>query len=61
MEISELLAGVEESKARLGDARSAIGDGIVRYRYDILANLWHLDALLHGENRDLVVRFSFSG
>jgi tRNA (mo5U34)-methyltransferase len=53
MDLSDLLVQAHEYKARLAAARSEIGDGIVWYQYDILANLWHLDALLHGENRDL--------
>jgi hypothetical protein len=34
-------------------ARRRIGDTIPWYRYDILGNVIHLEALLHGENRDL--------
>jgi hypothetical protein len=34
-------------------ARAAIGDGIVWYQYDILANLAQLDTLLHDGHRDL--------
>ena len=53
MDLSELLEQADAAKARLATARAEIGDGIVWYQYDILANLWHLDALLHGEYRDL--------
>ncbi len=52
-QISELLARADASKAWLQAARESIGDGIVWYRYDILGNIYQLDALLHGENRDL--------
>ena len=53
MDLSELLERADGYKARLAAARSEIGEGIVWYRYDILANLGALDTLLHGENRDL--------
>jgi hypothetical protein len=53
MDLSELLERADASRARLADARREIGDDIVWYRYDILANLTHLDRLLHGENREL--------
>ena len=52
-DISELVAGAAASKAWLQAAREAIGNGIVWYQYDILGNIYQLDALLHGENRDL--------
>jgi tRNA (mo5U34)-methyltransferase len=53
MDISDLLQDMDASKARLDTARRTIGDGIIWYQYDILASLWVLDGLLHGENRDL--------
>jgi tRNA (mo5U34)-methyltransferase len=53
VDISELLAGSAAANARLAAARDEIAAEFVWYQYDILANLWHLDALLHAENRDL--------
>jgi tRNA (mo5U34)-methyltransferase len=53
MNISNLLHGMDTSKAHLADARRAIGGDFVWYQYDILGNLWHLNELLHDENRDL--------
>jgi hypothetical protein len=53
MDISELIAASQAANVRMGKAREEIGDEFVWYRYDILANLWHLDNLLHGEHRDL--------
>jgi tRNA (mo5U34)-methyltransferase len=53
MDLSELLQKAPETREQLAVARRAIGDEIIWYHYDILANLAHLDALLNGENRDL--------
>ena len=53
VDVSQLLEDIATSKARLDAARAAIGDPVVWYQYDILANLWHIDALLHGTHRDL--------
>jgi hypothetical protein len=47
------VSAIDDCKARLAAAWSEIGDGIVWYQYDILASLAHVDALLHGENRNL--------
>ena len=38
---------------RLRNARARIGDGIPWYPYDILGNVFHLNRMLSGENRDL--------
>ncbi|MGO9972055.1 MAG: hypothetical protein ACLP01_04445 [Solirubrobacteraceae bacterium] len=51
--ITELVAGCAQHRDRLATARGELGDGIAWYLYDILGNLVHLDALLHGSNRDL--------
>jgi hypothetical protein len=53
MNIGALSAGLNSHRARLAAARRAIDPGIPWYPYDILANLQHVDQLLHGENRDL--------
>lgn len=53
MDIAELVAKVPAAKERLGTARESVGEDVVWYQYDILANLWHLNGLLTGENRDL--------
>lgn len=53
MDISELTSNLDTHVPRLAAARQQIGDRVDWYRYDILANLLHLDNLLHGENRDL--------
>jgi tRNA (mo5U34)-methyltransferase len=52
-EIGDLSRRYRGYRKWLGSARAAIGDEIPWYRYDILGNLRQLDALLHGENRDL--------
>jgi tRNA (mo5U34)-methyltransferase len=51
--IEDLTADIGRHVDRLRDARSAIGDGIAWYPYDILANLIHVDTMLSGPNRDL--------
>ncbi len=53
MDISEIASNLESHVSRLASARQQAGEGIEWYRYDILANLVHLDRLLTGENRDL--------
>ena len=52
-EISELLKARDGFRKQLASARREIGEEIPWYLYDILGNLTHADALLHGENRDL--------
>jgi hypothetical protein len=51
--IGGLVADLPDHRRRLADARSAIGDSIAWYPYDILGNLTHVDQLLHDEHRDL--------
>jgi hypothetical protein len=51
--VTELLARRDDYRVRLTNARQEIGDDIPWYLYDILGNIGHLDALLHGVNRDL--------
>jgi 2-polyprenyl-3-methyl-5-hydroxy-6-metoxy-1,4-benzoquinol methylase len=53
MDIGELATNLDSHRARLANARTAIGDGVRWYPYDILGNVSALDILLHGENRDL--------
>lgn len=53
LEIGDLLANREKHSKRLAKARRRIGDGFPWYPYDTLANLIHLNELLHGEHRDL--------
>jgi tRNA (mo5U34)-methyltransferase len=53
VEIEDLTSDIGRHVERLRDARTAIGDGIAWYPYDILANLIHADAMLSGPNRDL--------
>jgi hypothetical protein len=53
LSIGQLASDLDRHRARLAEARAALGDGIRWYPYDILGNLTHLDLLLHGENRDL--------
>jgi hypothetical protein len=53
IDISELTKGLAGWRKCLKTARREIGDQIPWYRYDILGNLNHIDALLHGGNRDL--------
>jgi tRNA (mo5U34)-methyltransferase len=51
--VDELIESVDPQTARLNAARAQIGDELPWYPYDILGNLAHVDALLHGDNRDL--------
>ena len=53
MDISVLTQTSGAWKHRFDTARSEIGDGIPWYLYDILGNIPHLDALLHGPHREL--------
>lgn len=53
MDISELIKDLKACRQRLAAARREIGDGIPWYQYDILGNLPHVDALLHGQHREL--------
>jgi tRNA (mo5U34)-methyltransferase len=53
MDISDVLAGVDEPRQRIARARAEIGDGIAWYPYDILGNLVHLERVLTGGHRDL--------
>lgn len=53
MDIDKLIDGLPRQIERLRAARSQIDRPIHWYPYDILANLWHVDVLLSGENRDL--------
>jgi hypothetical protein len=53
MSIDEFTAALGTQIERLRTARSAIGEQIAWYPYDILGNVVHVDTLLSGENRDL--------
>jgi hypothetical protein len=53
MNIDQLTASLDTQGDRLRTARSQIGDDIAWYPYDILGNVFHLDSMLSGENRDL--------
>jgi hypothetical protein len=53
VDISELAKDSNLYRRWLDKTRRKIGDDIPWYLYDILGNIPHLDALLHGENRDL--------
>jgi hypothetical protein len=53
VDISALVRACGPWKQRLDTARQEIGDDIPWYLYDILGNVPHVDALLHGEHRDL--------
>jgi hypothetical protein len=51
--IDDLIKNRDHHRERLARARRHIGNGFPWYPYDILGNLTHVDALLHGANRDL--------
>jgi tRNA (mo5U34)-methyltransferase len=51
--MERLIAAIGDQADRLNRARAQIGDAIPWYRYDILANLLHIDRMLTGPNRDL--------
>jgi tRNA (mo5U34)-methyltransferase len=53
MDIDQLIAALGDQVERLRTARTQLGDDIPWYRYDILANIVHVDGMLTGENRDL--------
>jgi hypothetical protein len=53
MDIASLTQSLEAQAERLSRARSQIDDDIAWYPYNILGNVFHLDAMLSGENRDL--------
>lgn len=52
-DISVLVRDIEQQKRRLAAARAEVDESITWYLYDILGNLPHIDALLHGEHRNL--------
>ena len=53
--IDELTLNLRSYAELLATEREAVTEPIVWYRYDILSNLVHLEALLSGEHRDLSV------
>jgi hypothetical protein len=53
MDIDRFTASLDTQVERLRVARSQIGDDIAWYPYHILGNVFHLDHMLSGENRDL--------
>jgi tRNA (mo5U34)-methyltransferase len=53
MDIDRFTASLDTQVERLQIARSQIGDHIAWYPYHILGNVFHLDNMLSGENRDL--------
>jgi hypothetical protein len=53
MYIDDLVGAADAQMARLRAARASIGDDVPWYPYDILGNLFHIDKMLTGENRDL--------
>jgi tRNA (mo5U34)-methyltransferase len=53
VQIEQLTSDIGRHVERLRDARAAIGDGIAWYRYDILANLIHIESMLSEPHRDL--------
>lgn len=53
VEIGTLASNIAVYRDDLARARGAVREPIDWYRYDILANLVHLDLLLSGENREL--------
>jgi len=53
MNIGDLVDNLGAQAERLRSARLQIGDDIPWYKYDILANIVHVDAMLSGQNRDL--------
>ena len=56
LNIGDLSSSLDSHRARLAEARRAIGDRIRWYPYDILGNLTHVDQLLHGDAPQLVKR-----
>ena len=53
MDVGVLARQTDQHVQRMLAARAAVEEEVPWYRYDILANLLHLDALLTGPNRDL--------
>jgi tRNA (mo5U34)-methyltransferase len=53
MNIDRFVESLSLQEARLREARSQSVDDIQWYPYDILGNVFHLAAMLSGENRDL--------
>ena len=53
MDVGVLARHADQHVQRMSAARAAVQEEVSWYRYDILANLLHLDALLTGANRDL--------
>jgi len=53
MDIDQLTASVDAQQERLRLARTEVGDGLAWYPYSILGNVFHLDRMLSGGNRDL--------
>ena len=53
MDIGQLSESVGKHADRMQRARDLVDEPVDWYRYDILANVVHLDALLQGECRDL--------
>lgn len=53
MHIDDLMGSLDVQAERLQTARAQIGDEIRWYPYDILGNLFHVNAMLSGANRDL--------
>ena len=51
--LDELYGSVAEMRSELEAARARVSPPLEWYRYEILANVGHLDALLAGEHRDL--------
>ena len=53
MDIDDFTTSLDEQARRLASARTQIGDSIPWYPYSILGNVFHIDAMLSAENRDL--------
>jgi hypothetical protein len=53
VEVNELSKEIGAYAVRMQDARAMVDEPVDWYRYDILANVVHLDAMLQGEYRDL--------
>jgi hypothetical protein len=53
MRIDDLQEGLSPQTERLRNARSELGESIPWYPYSILGNVYHLDAMLSPEHRDL--------
>jgi tRNA (mo5U34)-methyltransferase len=53
MNIGDFTSNVAAQEERLRDARSQVAEEMQWYPYNILGNVFHLDRMLTGENRDL--------